>query len=199
MGGVVRGGRRIAALLLLLLLLEQAAAGLLEPALAADRQISDGLRSLAPEGGALHTASEWISDAGTALLAGAALYRHWESGEAKRAAEALAWTYAAVFAVKVATGRARPDAPVTGWSGPRFDDDRHSFPSGHTAIAFAAAALLASAEPRWREEAYAAAALVGVARVVLGRHWPSDVLAGALLGTAIGRELAGEPLFAVHW
>lgn len=60
----------------------------------------------------------------------------------------------------------------------------HSFPSGHATSAFAAATVLAWCEPRGRVWFYVLAAAIAFSRVYLGVHWPSDVLAGALLGIA---------------
>jgi undecaprenyl-diphosphatase len=57
-----------------------------------------------------------------------------------------------------------------------------SFPSGHATTAFAAALLLALWYPRFAGAFLGLAVLVGLSRVVLGSHFPSDVLAGALLG-----------------
>lgn len=57
-----------------------------------------------------------------------------------------------------------------------------SFPSGHTVTAFALALSLSFFLPRWRWPLFVLAALVGLSRIVLGQHYPSDVLAGALLG-----------------
>ncbi|MHB8419304.1 MAG: phosphatase PAP2 family protein [Myxococcales bacterium] len=61
-----------------------------------------------------------------------------------------------------------------------------SLPSLHAANAFAAAFVLSRLLPRSWPAAYAAAALIAISRPVGGVHWPSDIVAGALLGTAVG-------------
>lgn len=60
----------------------------------------------------------------------------------------------------------------------------HSFPSGHAAAAFGLAVLIALRFPKAALPALFAASLVAVARVYLGSHYPSDVVAGAVLGGA---------------
>ena len=62
--------------------------------------------------------------------------------------------------------------------------DRFSFPSGHTASAFLVMTLLSSffPIPVIQIGTFIWAVMVGVARVYLGVHYPTDVLAGALLG-----------------
>jgi undecaprenyl-diphosphatase len=61
----------------------------------------------------------------------------------------------------------------------------HSFPSGHTATAFACATVLAHFAPRWRVPFFVLATLIAVSRVYNGMHYPTDVLAGAVLGVLI--------------
>ena len=61
-----------------------------------------------------------------------------------------------------------------------------SFPSGHTAASFTAVfALKTAGSPLWKP-ALAVAVVIAFSRLYLYVHWPSDVLAGALLGAAVG-------------
>jgi undecaprenyl-diphosphatase len=64
--------------------------------------------------------------------------------------------------------------------------DKFSFPSGHTMTAFAVWASLASAIPTLSLPYLLLAILIGLSRIFLGLHYPTDVLVGALLGSAIG-------------
>ncbi|MFC6330428.1 phosphatase PAP2 family protein [Alloalcanivorax gelatiniphagus] len=61
--------------------------------------------------------------------------------------------------------------------------DRFSFPSGHTAAAFVMATLMGVFYPVCATVMLAFAGLVGLSRVLLGVHYPSDIAAGALLGS----------------
>jgi undecaprenyl-diphosphatase len=61
-----------------------------------------------------------------------------------------------------------------------------SFPSGHAATAFAAAVAIGLVHPRLRRALLAVAAVVALSRVYLGVHYVLDVLAGSVLGAAVG-------------
>jgi undecaprenyl-diphosphatase len=64
--------------------------------------------------------------------------------------------------------------------------DNPSFPSGHSATAFAAATAVAILSPRLRPWALGIAAAVALSRLYLRVHFPLDVMAGALLGAGVG-------------
>jgi membrane-associated phospholipid phosphatase len=80
------------------------------------------------------------------------------------------------------------------WEGPfDFTTDYTSFPSGHTTTAFAVASVLAQGYKNklWVGLAsYSIASLVGISRINDGKHWATDIIAGAALGTFIGTTLS---------
>ena len=61
-----------------------------------------------------------------------------------------------------------------------------SFPSGHTASAFAFATAVTAEFPLLAVPLFGLATLVGYSRVHTGVHYPTDVIAGATLGFAVG-------------
>jgi undecaprenyl-diphosphatase len=88
------------------------------------------------------------------------------------------------FAVKVAVGRQRPlieDHPALAKAPSKL-----SFPSAHATSSAAAAVALGRVQPLARPYLYALAAAICVGRPYLGMHYPSDVIAGAALGTVLG-------------
>lgn len=67
---------------------------------------------------------------------------------------------------------------------PLISETTGSFPSGHAAFFFALAIVVYFWNRRWGWWYFAAAFLIGLARIFAGVHWPLDVLGGALLGVA---------------
>jgi hypothetical protein len=95
--------------------------------------------------------------------------------------------------LKGISARTRPSGGATGDFG-AFNhppgESPDSFPSGHAMGAFAVATVFSGvySEHRWVPWlAYGTAGLIGASRVALGRHFPSDVFVGAILGNSIGR------------
>ncbi len=118
---------------------------------------------------------------------------------AVRTAGAITFVSVGVQLLKFATGRDRPYQdedfgadnfrPFTRWD--------TSFPSGHTAAAFAMATTLGDAigNKYAKGGLYVLAAGTGWARVALLKHWPSDVVAGAAVGLLAGNLAIGRIKF----
>ena len=152
---------------------------------------------------------EYIADPGSIVI-GTSLYligrftHHlgiedlgWHGTEGVLLGAGTAWV------LKGLTGRARPF--VTGdttahdfkFGGGFGDGNRQSFPSGHTTAAFAAAAAVVSeAERGWPHHfwlvgpvMFGGASLVGLSRMYHDKHWASDVVLGAAVGTFSGLKV----------
>jgi undecaprenyl-diphosphatase len=95
----------------------------------------------------------------------------------------------AAILLKVLVHRPRPwtQAAPDGWSDYLSNSSFHSFPSGESTTSFALAVVLGAWFPKLRVPLMAAAALIAVARVLVGSHYPSDVMGGAMLGILVGQ------------
>ena len=87
--------------------------------------------------------------------------------------------------LKHLVARPRPWLDVAGLIPLIAEHDPNSFPSGHTTAAFAAGMVWAKALPwRWaRPVAVGMAVCMGLSRLYVGVHYPTDVIAGALVGS----------------
>jgi membrane-associated phospholipid phosphatase len=154
--------------------------------------------------------------AGAFLAFGALTGDHKAVETAGLAASAMLQTQLVVRVAKMVSGRLRPWAQdgADSWSGPagyfqpgpvRTND---SFPSGHTAMAFSLATVVAMqyGDHKWVPiAAYAVAAGVGFARLSGNRHWLSDVVIGGVVGHLIARTVVRNyhmrhgvrPVFAI--
>lgn len=96
---------------------------------------------------------------------------------------AMVLNTALTFSLKRIVNRDRPGQRYS-FIEPLENERYHSFPSGHTSNAFVVATSMSLNFKKWYVivPAYSWAALVGYSRLHLGVHYPSDVLAGALLG-----------------
>lgn len=89
------------------------------------------------------------------------------------------------WVLKNSCQRRRPPEAIPSFSSVITASDRFSFPSGHTGAAFLLAAISTEHYAALTLPMYLWASAVGVSRVVLGVHFPTDILAGALLGSGI--------------
>lgn len=91
--------------------------------------------------------------------------------------------------LKHLVGRTRPWLVVEGLTALVAEHDPNSFPSGHTCAAFAAASAWCRTLPRrWMKiVAVVMAALMGFSRLYVGVHFPTDVLAGMVVGLFCGQ------------
>lgn len=118
--------------------------------------------------------------------------------------EAIGVATVITTAIKWTAGRARPYVVVDTnardfqlFRGYRKGNDYSSFPSGHTMAAFAAAAAVSNEASRWWPQSrwyvgtamYAGAAAVGYSRMYNNKHWASDVIMAAGIGTFAGNKV----------
>ena len=157
--------------------------------LALDASLSQRLR-LAERPGLLrrlasilaHSGDSWFWLAGLLVLALAG-NPYWSSA-AWRLILAILITAVFVLGIKFTVRRSRPPGE---WGAVYRSSDPHSFPSGHAARAALLAVLFFVLGPPWLGALVLVwAVLVSLARVAMGVHYLSDVLAGGLLGLLMG-------------
>lgn len=172
----------------------------LRPILELDARLSYQMR-VAEKPGALRAIAIFFAHSGDSWFWGAVLIILWLfSGRYWRQWQVVELTGIGVLAVivlgiKFLVRRRRPEGE---WGGIYRNTDPHSFPSGHAARAFLIAMVGSALGPLWLGIIlWIWAPLVALARVAMGVHYVSDIVAGAALGIVIA--LAGlqiyEPIF----
>ncbi len=102
----------------------------------------------------------------------------------------LVLVYTVTGALKISFAEPRPVLLVEGIQA-FVAETTPSFPSAHASLAFASAAIIAA------PLAYLWAALIALSRVVLGVHFPQDIIVGALLGYALSKVLYNPKMFSL--
>lgn len=132
-----------------------------------------------------------FTHAGDASTWGTAALALWVAGNRARklgarvGVAALAAALAAQ-ALKRTWRRARPSDREEAFTALIKNPDAFSFPSGHTAAAFAVASAVTDLHPALAGFFFPLAFGIGLSRVYLGAHYPVDVLVGAGLGSIVG-------------
>ena len=117
--------------------------------------------------------------------------------------EALFLASGTVYVLKGLVGRSRPEVDIDNARsfvfarGFKNTDDYRSFPSGHAAMGFAAAAAVTSETSKWWPKAtwviapvmYGGATMIAASRMYNNKHWASDVVMGAAIGTFSGLKV----------
>jgi len=168
-----------------------------------DARLSEKMR-VAEKPGALRAIAVFFAHSGDSWFWGAALIIAWLLGSSPwkkwESVEFLGISLMAVLvmSIKFLVRRRRPEGA---WGGIYRNTDPHSFPSGHAARSFIIATLavgLVGLIPGWLAVVLCIwAPLVAIARVAMGVHYVSDVVAGAALGIVcgmIGLQIY-EPIF----
>lgn len=135
--------------------------------------------------------SRWLSRTGDGhLYALLAVYLFWSARPGSRLflaciLLAFALERPLYFVLKNSLKRHRPQAVLENFRSVIKPSDKFSFPSGHTSAAFVMATFVAYFHPALAIPAYVWASSLGVARLVLGVHFPTDILAGMTMGATV--------------
>lgn len=142
-----------------------------------------------------HSGDSWIWLPGLLIvwIFSDPFWRQWETVEFF----GIAGLAAVVVIVKLLVKRKRPEGD---WGDIYRNTDPHSFPSGHAARAFLIAAIATVLAPPWLAFAlWVWAPLVALARVAMGVHYLSDIIAGAILGILVALLGLGFYQALIDW
>lgn len=114
-------------------------------------------------------------------------------GTAVRVGSSVGVVYACCALIGLAAARPRPFVRHDSVRGLVHHPPHRSFPSRHVASAFAMASVAGGASIGVSRSMFATGILLALTRVAAGLHYPSDVVAGGLLGIAVGRLLRQRP------
>lgn len=181
--------RKVTTIILLFVFFEN-----LSPILCAQNTDIDLLRTIYDSPSALRSYSEFITNTTkitaisvpVAMTATALIQKNDDLlKDAIYVSASIATATVFTYALKYTVNR---DRPYTTYNDlvvdTQFQESTQSFPSGHTSLAFSTATALSLKHPKWYiiAPAFLWAGSVGYSRMNLGVHYPTDVLAGALLG-----------------
>lgn len=144
--------------------------------------------------------SEWSAGAvGAGLIIGVVMKNHQITHVSLMAAKAALVAGLAVNGLKYSIQRARPDSSTNPYNFNREGAEHDlSFPSGHTAQAFAIATVIAEATKGQNKYipilAYSAAALAGWSRMHDQKHWASDIVVGGLIGHLVAKSMMNSKM-----
>lgn len=161
-----------------------------------DQQLFDRIYDAPPRSEPMWTVMEGISEFGhyRSVMGLSILFMAYGDEEHQNTGRLLSSAYLSTgivtYGIKQLVRRKRPLDDMLG---------NPSMPSGHASIAFSAATILGYQYPKWRIPLYVGAGLVGFSRIYLGRHYTSDVLTGAAIGTTMGMLVWHNRVTLLQW
>ncbi len=162
----------------------------------ADESLSDAARDRGPTFGVVGDAFNELGSAGSFLVLGGFYLAGAIGKDSKAKNVCLDGLAASLIATGMITpvigtlvGRERPTEEQGAYSFHPFEG--RSFPSGHSTQAFAVASVIATSYDQFwvKATAYGAATMTAWQRVRRGKHFPTDVVAGAAIGTLVGHSV----------